>query len=152
MEKTHNIQNHDLKEEDNNTQNHTYHKKSNAKKDIVQESNLFKYGSFLFIVGILICIIGTFLKLDKSKTAILLGILIIIGIIIGLFNITKDKNISFLISSLVFVTVLTPFLGLLNQYFITTNILGLFFTYLVAMVAPASLVVAIKTIIIPSKK
>jgi len=80
--------------------------------------NLMQYGSILFGVGLLLALITAFFNIASSTmNQVIIGTLLIIGVVIGLLNITKDETVSFLVSILVLVLLVGPLLGVLSTEF-----------------------------------
>lgn len=104
-----------------------------------------KYGHWIFLLGIAIAIIaGIAAPGDQTVT----WVLAVLGIIVGLLNISLREEVPFLVASLVLIvaasslTVL-PFIG---------EWLGKILSYLIAFVAPAAIIVALKEIYAFAKK
>ena len=121
---------------------------SKTKKNLIGN---FEYGSILFGVGILISLIAGFMTLSSNIIKIVIATLVILGIAIGLLNIKKEEAVSFLIAAVTLVLLLSPFLGLVSQYFVKSVVLAQIFTYLISFIVPAALIVALKTIFITAK-
>lgn len=111
----------------------------------------FEYGSILFGVGILISIVAGFLTLEQNTIKIIVATLVVLGIAIGLLNINKEETVSFLVAAITLVMLLNPFMGLVTQYFIKSIVLAQIFTYLIGLIVPAALIVALKTIFMTAK-
>lgn len=131
------------------TEKHETNKKSS------KDFNLSFYGGIIFGVGMLIVLAAPFLNLTGTTQKFTIGVLVLLGIVIGILNVTNDEAISFLIASIALVVLMGPFLGSLNQTIITSptvmTALGKFFTYLVVLLVPAAIVVALKTLFITAK-
>ena len=132
--------------------------KKKEKKSKTKSTNKFEsleYGSILFGVGVLIALVAAFINMQQDYINTTIAVLGIIGIAVGVLNIKKDETVPFLVASLVFVSILSPFLGLITQHFISSQSLsqsiGLLFSFLVAIIAPAAIVVASKTIFLTAK-
>lgn len=128
------------------------------KKEKINKIDFSKidYGSILFGVGILISLIAGLFSLDSNTAKIVVGTTIIIGIAVGLLNITKEETVPFLLSSVVMLMLLGPFLGVITQQFLTNyvttgKILVQMYTYLISLIAPGALIVALKTIFLTAK-
>ncbi|MEM2874191.1 MAG: hypothetical protein QW063_01975 [Candidatus Nanoarchaeia archaeon] len=95
-----------------------------------------KLGNWLFLLGVLLAVILGFIWPGAGAAAALLAV---IGLIVGLLNITAAEVKEFLIASIALIVAATGFslIPLVGTYL--TNILN----YLIAMVAPAALVVAL---------
>lgn len=110
---------------------------------------LIKYGNILFLIGLLITVIGGLLNLSTDNSKIVIATLFIIGIAIGVLNITTKEAVPFMIAGIAVVMLIQPMLGAMSQQFglqgTALKIIGGMFTYLVALIVPAVLVVAFKT-------
>ena len=110
---------------------------------------LIKYGNVLFLIGLLITVIGGLLNLAPANSKIVIATLFIIGIAIGILNITSKEAVPFMISGMAVVMLTQPMLVAMSQRFglqgVVLEILGGIFTYLVALIVPAVLVVAFRT-------
>jgi hypothetical protein len=97
-------------------------------------------GGWAFLVGVIIAIIVGFIGTPSSA---ILTTLVIIGILIGLFNIADKEASSFLISGVVLVIV-----GALggNAFGSLTIITGIL-SALMAIFVPATIIVAIKNVL-----
>jgi hypothetical protein len=100
-----------------------------------------RLGNWAFIVGILIAVIAGLVPAWNTPTV--MWILVILGLIVGLLNITAKETVEFLVATIALVLIGTagiqtlPALGT-----IVTAILE----NIVAFVAPAALVVALKAV------
>lgn len=114
----------------------------------VQKALLTKVGGWSFIVGSIIAIVlGLFARLMVPQwQAILLGILSILGLLVGFFNVNASETKQYLIAAIALVLVASqgsftlstiPYIGVY-----LTNI----FVTLLAFIAPATVVVALKAI------
>lgn len=98
-----------------------------------------KIGHWAFIVGIVIAIIAGLVP--AWQTAIVTWVLVILGLIVGLLNITAKESVEFLVATIALMLIgsagAIPALGI-----IVLSILA----NIVAFVAPAALVVALKSV------
>ncbi|MCA9495369.1 MAG: hypothetical protein KC589_00355 [Nanoarchaeota archaeon] len=113
--------------------------------------NLLDYGSYVFIIGMLIVIISSFFDFEGNTRQIVLGTLILFGIVIGFINVTNKEATEFLVAGMALVVLFGPFLGLISQNFTNNEVLGRFFMYLLSLIVPATIIVALKAIIITAK-
>ena len=100
--------------------------------------NLERVGQWAFIIGLVLTVVVGYM----FQAAWVVWVLAILGVIVGLLNVTREDTQSFLLAAIAFglsATALSavPFLG--PQI---TNILG----YVAAFVAGAMIVVALKTL------
>ncbi len=109
-----------------------------AKKEggIMQMGN--KLGAWAFLIGIAIAIILGFM----GNVSDWLLVLVIIGIIVGLFNVADEETMPFLLSGAVLVIVTSQ--G--QQLFSSVEWLANIFNAMLALFTPATIVVAIKNV------
>jgi hypothetical protein len=104
-----------------------------------------KIGSWAFILGVLIAIVAGLVPAWQTPT--LVWVLVILGLLVGFLNITAKETTEFLVATLALMVIgsagAIPALGV-----IILSILA----NLVAFVAPAALVVAIKSIWVLAQK
>ena len=114
-----------------------------------KEKNYSQYGNILFLIGIGIIVIGALLNLGETVARIIIATLSILGIVVGVLNITNKEAVSFIVAGTAIVLTLTPFLTLFPQRFelsgVPLAILGGFYVYISAFIVPAVLVVAFRT-------
>jgi hypothetical protein len=125
------------------------------KEKKIKRLNKSSLNLILFFSGLLIAVIGTVLvSLEKTSpmiNQIIVGVLILLGIILGVINITSKETVTFLLSTIVFVMLGGPFLGLIGQTFIQSQLLVNFYTFIVAFIIPSAFVVALRAIYNTSK-
>ncbi|MBN1644863.1 hypothetical protein JW851_02380 [Candidatus Woesearchaeota archaeon] len=104
-----------------------------------------KLGSWAFILGVLIAIVAGLVPAWQTPT--LVWVLVILGLVVGFLNITGKETTEFLVAALTLMLIgsagAIPALGI-----IILSILA----NIVAFVAPAALVVALKSIWILAQK
>ena len=87
-------------------------------KKIDKNMSLVHYGTIIFGIGLLIAVIAslvaTYGTMTAMATKIVTGMLIMVGIIVGLINITTKETVAFLISAIVVVMLIGPFLSLIH--------------------------------------
>ena len=98
-------------------------------------------GYWIFLIGVFIAIIAG-LVTTEGINANVVWVLAILGLIVGLINVTLKDEVPFLVASLVLVTAagylaVIPYIG---QTLVTI------LYYIVTFVAPASIVVALKAV------
>lgn len=105
-----------------------------------------KVGHYAFIAGILVAAILAFIDVPEKGA---IGILIVLGLIVGLLNITVKETLEFLVAALV----------LLVSASVTALSLGIIHTRLTAIwgnvitfIAFAAIIVAIKTVYVLAEK
>jgi len=97
-------------------------------------------GGWAFLIGVIIAIIAGIIG---TLNATVLTILIVIGILVGLFNIADKEVSSFLISGVVLVIVGSLGGNAFGNLTIVTGILSA----LMAIFVPATIIVAIKNVL-----
>ena len=104
---------------------------------------LSKIGFWAFIVGLILCVIGGFVSSWSNNTAIIV-ILVILGLIVGLLNITGKEIMLFLVATIALIVT--------GRVFSSITVLGIgkFLDQMLGLVAtlmaPAAVVVAIKAL------
>ena len=119
--------------------------KKKAIKKIDSGLQLVQYGSVIFGIGLLIVIISAlvagFSSLGSTFSQIIAVTLIILGIIIGIVNITKSEAIGFLVAAIALVILIGPFLSTVVQTFqlgqTSSQVLGELFQNTVRLIAAA---------------
>jgi len=115
-------------------------------KNIVGETMENKYGNWAFIVGVVLAIIlGLFGEMEgvKAYATTITYIVIVLGLIVGFINISHKEATNFLISAIALLAVGTAGLEILPM--VGTYIGGVL-TKIVAFVAPAAVIVALKAV------
>ena len=113
-----------------------------AKKKTKSKSKAFKnpymetISHWIFLIGVAIAIVLGFLMPESSLVA---SILVIIGLIVGLLNITSKEVLPFLLATIALAVSaatfeLIPYVGLYLKYILN---------YILMLVAPAAVVVAL---------
>jgi len=110
-------------------------------------------GRYAFLLGVLLAVVWAIIAIINPvvvTNTIVLSILVILGIIVGLLNISAKETMPFLIASVVLVIMFgfgSTYLGLVGQGssfdFIGKFLQGLLM-YLMILVVPAGIVVALK--------
>lgn len=114
--------------------------------------NVMDYGSYVFIIGVLITVVSSFFEFEAKTKQIIFGTLILFGIVIGFLNVTNKESTEFLIAGVALIILSGPFLGLLSQNFVSSKILGELFGYMISLIVPAVIIVALKAIVITASK
>lgn len=133
------------------------------------KKELFQYGSIIFGVGLLITLISSFFIFEESTTKIIITTQIILGVMIGIVNITKKDSVPFLIASGVLILIAAPIIsiqttgGLFNISLLQFMTQALFqdkATYeyflrlilsFMPLIIPATVIVSLKTIFLITK-
>lgn len=108
-----------------------------------------KIGHYSFIAGIFLALIIALVPQLRGNSGAL--ILIVLGIIVGILNITLQETTEFLISALVLILASIGAMTAINSSGATLTVpLSIAFsmlTYVIIFVAPASIIVAFKTMV-----
>lgn len=104
------------------------------------KNKLRTYGHYAFLLGILLAVLMAFVTIPYAAL-----ILVVLGIIVGLLNITAKETVEFLVASMALVIA-----GIAAGGFATIPLVGRYIADilagLVVLVAPAAVIVAIKAI------
>ena len=108
-----------------------------------KQSSRSNLGHYAFLVGILIAIIiGLFPTTETIRSAVTV-ILVVLGIVVGLLNITARETTESLVAAIALMTASAA------NYMVIPNLGGVLQTileYIVTFVAPAAIIVSLKTI------
>lgn len=107
--------------------------------------NLDVLGKWAFIIGLVIAIIAAFIRTAISASTIAL-ILFILGLLVGLLNITEKRHTKFLLAT---ITLLLLGIGSISALSIIGTVSGYLNSMLaniISFVGAAALVVALKTV------
>lgn len=97
-------------------------------------------GSWAFILGVVIAVlIGLFGSLSNS---LVLGILVVLGLVVGLLNVTGSESSSFLLAAIALVIVSAFGKNVLSAI----SVLGSVLDAIMALVVPATVIVALKAV------
>ncbi len=102
--------------------------------------NMQQIGGYAFILGIIIAILAGIVALDANTSQLLLWVMVVIGIIIGLLNVTDKETTSFLVAAIALILTATA-LDALNVDIITRII-----NNIAVLASPAALIVALKAV------
>jgi len=100
-----------------------------------------KLGHWAFMVGILIAIIAGLVP--AWQTATIVWVLVILGLIVGLLNITAKETVEFLVATIALVLIGTAGIQTLPAL---GGIVTAILKNIVAFVSPAALIVSLKAI------
>ena len=123
-------------------------KKQNIKPSVM-------IGRYAFLLGVLLSVVWAVIATKStviSTNTLVLSTLVIIGIVIGLLNVTAKEMMPFLLSSVVLVIMFgfgSTYLGLVGQgttFEFIGNFLQYLLTYLMILIVPAGIVVALKEV------
>lgn len=111
-----------------------------------------KYGEWAFLLGVVIAlIVGLFSSQLEPNTGVVFGVLALLGLVVGLLNITEKEINSFLIASIALLASSSA-LASLTELFTRLSIpqMGVWISGFVGalgvFVAPAAVIVALKGI------
>jgi hypothetical protein len=107
--------------------------------------NLKKFSMIIFITGVLISVFsGSFDVLDEMQL-VKMAVLMFLGIIVGMMNISEQQERDFLLASIAFIFGSQVITSTMNQHNFLGN-LSIMLDNLVIFIAPASVVIALKKI------
>ncbi|MCD6576272.1 MAG: hypothetical protein J7K73_03880 [Nanoarchaeota archaeon] len=98
-------------------------------------------GYWLFLVGVLIAILAGLITPSTTNTTIL-WVVAVLGLIVGLINVTLKEEVPFLVAALVILNAA----GYMSLIPVIGQTLTAILYYIMAFVAPAAIVVALKAI------
>jgi hypothetical protein len=113
-------------------------------KNLVREVKKRKgvVGSWAFLIGVIIALVLGLLVTDPSWRAALTTVLVIIGLVVGLLNVTETETTPFLMSGAVLIIAS----GLGQNSLSTVTWVGGILDALLAIFVPATIIVAIKNV------
>lgn len=121
------------------------------KKDIKKYGR--KYGPLIFLAGLLVALLASLIPSDAIGTGgiqLVTGFLLLVGLVVGLFNITESESQLFLIAGIALMLAFSGLLAAIDVIFVNTFVQLSFVSSMLAkvqvMIAPAVGIVAIKTI------
>lgn len=107
------------------------------------KTDLKKIGHYAFIVGLIIAVIIALVPQLRGTDAV--AILVVLGIIVGFLNITAKETIGFLVSALVLLMASSATALTLSAIHPTLTVM---WGNMLTFIAPAAIIVAIKTVIV----
>ena len=131
-------------------------KKTSTTSKVEKKTPVSSYGSMVFGVGLLISIVASFLTLQETSKTIVAATLLILGLVVGIINISNKEVIPFLLAVIVFASLIQPFMMAVVQTFQIINpfvlqTLGNLFANLMLFIVPAAIVVSLKVLFIVAK-
>jgi len=109
-----------------------------------------KYGSWAFIIGLIITIVAGFISTTLDpQYALVLGIL---GLIVGLINVTDRETQLFLVATVALMLSASSLASVVSFSPQAAQILQTILNYIVAFVSPAAAIVALKAVYDISKE
>ncbi len=104
-------------------------------------------GSWAFIIGVLLAVFASLTGFDQGTTLLVLGLL---GLLVGFLNIAEHETVPFLVATIAIMSAAgalsSALTNLLRVLPLGSELIPSVLAYVVAFVAPAAGVVAIKTI------
>lgn len=112
--------------------------------------NYAQYGSWAFIIGLVIAILAGFVTTGlEGSYALILGIL---GLIVGILNV-RDKEITlFLVACIAFIASASSLANVVSFSATAQQVLQTILSYIVVFVAPAAAIVGLRAIYDISKE
>ena len=118
--------------------------------------NMSKLGSWAFLLGLVIAILTAVVALDAGLGGLITMLLVVIGLIVGLLNVTDKEIVPFLVATIAFLASVGGLAPLVVALGGASGFLGIFVAKMLAniavFVAPAAAIVAIKAIYDISKE
>jgi hypothetical protein len=102
-----------------------------------------KIGVWSFIVGLILALIAALVWPNTGWVALVLGIL---GILVGLINISDKETTTYLIAAIALIVGAGGLVDIIAKANIAVDFLTSLMYYIIAFVAPGAVVVAIKAI------
>ncbi|MBS3061503.1 MAG: hypothetical protein J4215_02890 [Candidatus Diapherotrites archaeon] len=102
--------------------------------------NMSQIGAYAFIVGIIIAILAGIVALDANTTQWILWLMVVLGLIIGLLNVTEKETTSFLVAAIALIMTATALSVLAVP--IIDRVVG----NIAVLAGPAALIVALRAI------
>lgn len=124
------------------------------------KKNIKHYGEYAFLAGVILALLLGILSstMPASTAPVVIMVLAVLGIIVGLVNVTAKETHTFLVATIALLlaaTAWTPLITVLQIFgdMGTTVALwiGGFVTHLVAFISPAAFIVALRTIYLLAK-
>ena len=117
------------------------------KKGSESKAMMAKIGSWAFIIGVLLAAFAGVFNFDAGMTLVVLGVL---GLIVGFLNISASETVPFLVATVAIMSAVGALSSALSSLLVvipgTSNWIPVFLGNIVAFVAPAAGLVALKTI------
>ena len=95
-------------------------------------------GKIAFIVGLLVAVVSAFISVPQAEL-----ILLVLGLVIGFLNISDSESTGFLVAGIALLLSVSSASGLPEIGDIVTRVM----VHITALVAPAMLVVAVKSLL-----
>ncbi len=105
-------------------------------------------GPMAFIIGVVLAILGGLLPLfGMQMDKLVVELLLFLGLIVGLLNVTVDEEEKLLLSGLALVFMGQGLLSLFNLVPVGGNVLISIVKYIIAFASPAVAIVALKVLL-----
>lgn len=112
--------------------------------------NMSQVGSWAFLLGLVIAVLSALVSLDIGVGNLITLLLVIIGIVVGLLNVTDKEVVPFLVATIAFMASVGGLGPLVLALGGASGFVGFFVAKLLSnvavFVAPAAAIVAIKAI------
>jgi hypothetical protein len=116
-----------------------------AVKRSEKKYHITKLGGWAFLLGIMVTVISGIVSPDSAKSPVV-SLIIILGLLVGLLNITRKETTTFLLAA-VSLAIITSFgQGVMGQVVGVGMYLEGILSAMVMFVVPAAIIVAVKTI------
>lgn len=112
--------------------------------------NMSQLGSWAFLLGLVVAILSALVSLDASTSGLVTMLLVVIGLVVGILNVTDKEVVPFLVATIAFLASVGGLAPLVVALGGASGFLGMFVAKMLGnigvFVAPAAAVVAIKAI------
>ncbi len=124
------------------------------------KKNMKHYGEYAFLAGVVLALLLGILSstMPAGSAPVVIMVLAVLGIIVGLVNITAKETHTFLVATIALLLAATAWTPLITVLAIFGDMgttvalwIGGFVTHLVAFISPAAFIVALKTIYLLAK-
>ncbi len=110
------------------------------------KTSVQRIGAWAFIIGILLAILLGLFGQGQTWSTTASSVLVLLGLIVGLLNVTAKETRDYLISAAVLIIVAGFGIQLLGQVAVVGTFLASILTGIVSFVVPAAIVVSLKEI------
>lgn len=100
---------------------------------------------FIFIIGVLISVFSGSFEVVEDMQLVKFVILIFLGVVVGLLNVTEGEERDFLIASGVFIVSSSAIINLMQNFNLLSN-LAIMLNNLMVFISPAAIVIALKIV------
>ncbi len=113
---------------------------------MAKQTSVQRIGAWAFILGIILAILLGLFGQGQTWGTTASSVLVLLGLIVGLLNVTAKETRDYLISAAVLVIVAGFGIQLLGQIAVVGTFLAAILTAVVSFVVPATVVVSLKEI------